>query len=151
MTSINWCAKMEKTARLLQRVVDLTLENRRLKDILKLNGIDFDLDDSRSGLAQKDGGAHDMMGPVKSAQISVQNYNLFTSMFKGRSDVFSKRSARPDPKTGKCGYYVQKDYSLPNKTNRPLTNRELLNHLKGSKLDCSDVIGIYPMLPDETC
>lgn len=140
---------MDRIAQLLQQIADLTLENRRLKDLLVKNSISFDLNSNHEVLADtslnKNSEAPSLSYPT------TENFNLFISMFKGRSDVFSLRSARPDPKTGKYNYYVQKDYSSPNKPNRSLTNYELLAHLKGSKSDCSDVVGLYPVLPNETC
>lgn len=90
-------------------------------------------------------------------------------MFKGRTDVYSKRAAKPNAKTGKTGDYTQcwnfwKDDLCPKKKGvqikcadcanqryRQLTGDDLMNHLLGTKEDCSDVIGIYPMLSNETC
>lgn len=84
--------------------------------------------------------------------ITMEQVQLFWSYFKGRRDVFSRRAGRPNPKTGKIGYYTQIDYSKkPEKVYSELRGRDLLAHLKGEKTDCSDVVGIYPILPDESC
>ena len=97
------------------------------------------------------------------------SFKIFYSMFKGRTDVYSKRAAKPNAKTGKTGYYTQcwnfwKDGLCPKKREvqikcadcanqryKQLTGDDLMNHLIGAKEDCSDVIGIYPMLSNETC
>jgi len=101
--------------------------------------------------------------------ITKDHAKFFYSMFKGRTDVYSKRAAKPNAKTGKTGYYTQcwnfwKDGLCPKKKGvqikcadcanqryKQLTGDDLMNHLLGAKEDCSDVIGIYPMLSNETC
>lgn len=101
--------------------------------------------------------------------ITKNHAKYFYSIFKGRMDVYSKRGGKPNPKTGKNGYYTQcwnfwKDGICPKKTGskikcgecknqnyKPLTGENILSHLIGEKEDCSDVIGLYPMFPDETC
>ena len=90
-------------------------------------------------------------------------------MFKGRRDVYSLRSGKPNAKTGKHGYYTQCDnfwkaglcgkkdgkntkcQSCPNQKYKPLTGDVIYAHLTGVKEDCSDVVGLYPVWPDETC
>lgn len=39
----------------------------------------------------------------------------------------------------------------PNRVYEPLNIRALLAHLKGEREDSSDVVGIYPLLPDDNC
>ena len=39
----------------------------------------------------------------------------------------------------------------PNQRYRQLTAKAVMQHLQGVEEDCSDVIGVYPMFPDETC
>ena len=106
---------------------------------------------------------------IISETITKDHAKFFYSMFKGRTDVYSKRAAKPNAKTGKTGYYTQcwnfwKDGLCPKKRGvqikcadcakqryKQLTGDDLMNHLIGIKEDCSDVIGIYPMLSNETC
>ena len=88
-----------------------------------------------------------------------EKINLFKSYFKGRDDVFAKLWI--NKKTNKKGYSpVCKNEWIKNKCNKPLTkcldcpNREFLEltdnviykHLVGD-----EVIGLYPMLKDDTC
>lgn len=50
-------------------------------------------------------------------------------------------------KTGikiKCGECKNQNY-------KTLNGENIINHLKGDREDCSDVIGLYPMFTDETC
>ena len=88
---------------------------------------------------------------------------LFRSLFRGREDVYALRYE--NPKNGKHGYTpvcenkwkpgicdMQKT-KCPKCRNRrfsTLTDDAVFRHLSGKDELCRDVIGIYPMLPDET-
>jgi len=84
---------------------------------------------------------------------------LFRSLFRGREDVYARRWENPD---GRSGYSpaALKDWKAINssrpedrkKVDRntrkflPLSDVVIENHLLGK-----ETIGIYPLLPDETC
>lgn len=88
---------------------------------------------------------------------------LFRSLFRGREDVYALRWY--NAKTGKSGYSpVCANKWLPGVCDMPktkcadcryrsftkLTVKAVYAHLSGKDELCKDVIGIYPMLPDET-
>ncbi|MBP0975003.1 MAG: NAD(P)H-dependent oxidoreductase [Oscillospiraceae bacterium] len=88
---------------------------------------------------------------------------LFRSLFRGREDVYALRYE--NPKNGKNGYTpvcenkwkpgicdMQKTKCPKCKYRRfaPLTDDAVFRHLSGKDALCRDVIGIYPMQPDET-
>ena len=91
----------------------------------------------------------------------------FFSYFWGREDVYAKRYV--NKKTDTPGYSVQcsnlwdpaicpkalnnkyKCSKCDNMVHAKLTPKELVKHLEGKKSDGSDVIGVYPLLPDNTC
>lgn len=98
--------------------------------------------------------------------ITTQMANRFFSYFWGRQDVFAKRSVKKD--TGTAGYYRQcanlwrygchrrnrdkvqcKDCEM--REDKRLTIEDVKRHLVGKAPDVTDVIGIYPMLSDDTC
>lgn len=101
--------------------------------------------------------------------LTPKHAAYFYSIFKGRRDVYSKRGGKANTKTGKTGYFTQcwnfwKDGICPKKSGnkitcsecvnqkyKELTGKVLLEHLMGNKADGSDVIGLYAILPDETC
>lgn len=101
-----------------------------------------------------------------SVTITPAHARFFYSLFHGRSDVYAKRAVM---KNGKAGYFPVcgnlwkygvcpkadrqkiKCTSCPNRSWSPLNQRVLMAHLTGGKPDGSDVIGIYPLLPDDTC
>lgn len=87
-----------------------------------------------------------------SSQISAQSCTkekiaLFLSLFRGREDIYPERWDY----NGKSGYSPAYDRShgvVPKEERDylPLTNQVVHNHLSGQK-----TIGIYPLLPDDTC
>ena len=105
-------------------------------------------------------------------RITSDILNRFFSYFHGREDVYANRAGKANPKTGKYGYYpkCQNFYKQgiclktlkeqPSKLSCsncryrqfiPISPKALYEHLMGMKSNCSDVIGIYPIFPDETC
>jgi hypothetical protein len=94
-------------------------------------------------------------GPVSAAAKVA----LFRSLFRGRQDLFPTRFV--SRKTGKAGYapacstkFVPGVCELPrvkcgacqHQAFVPVTDKSILDHLQGRH-----VMGLYPMLPDETC
>ena len=128
-----------------------------LESILSAHNISFDAPDVPSNQS--------IIVPI-SAVISPTHARFFYSLFHGRSDVYAKRAVM---RNGKAGYFPVcenlwrygvcpkadrqkvKCASCPNRSWVPLNQRALMAHLTGEKSDGSDVIGIYPLLPDDTC
>ncbi|HEY1533089.1 MAG TPA: hypothetical protein VGF76_03700, partial [Polyangiaceae bacterium] len=117
----------------------------------------------RSGLAALD------EGPVQHPESSssgtakphsaLEKVTLFRQLFRGREDLYPTRFV--SKKTGKAGYapacankFVAGLCELPkvkcgdcaNQAFRPVDDSAVLRHLQGKQ-----VMGVYPMLPDETC
>lgn len=92
-----------------------------------------------------------------------EKISLFRSLFIGREDVFARRWVQR--KTGKSGYQpvcqnewtelcdkkTTKCAACPNRELLPLTDADVFRHLAGKDTNGRDVIGIYPLLPDDTC
>ena len=86
----------------------------------------------------------------------------FYGVFWGRTDVFAKRGK-------KGGYFPQCENrwndtlcpkqrgekascdSCSNRKWEPLKLWRIRQHLLGNREDCADVIGVYPLFPDQTC
>ena len=98
--------------------------------------------------------------------ITAQMANRFFSYFWGRQDVFAKRSIKKE--TGAASYYRQCDnfwrYGCHRRSrdkikckdchireDKKLTIDDVKQHLEGKAVDGTDVIGVYPMLQDDTC
>ena len=110
--------------------------------------------------------------PVKPAPTTtVHNHStpaekikLFRSLFRGREDVFARRWY--STKTEKAGYApacanewkpgicIKPKGSCSKCEYRelvPLSNQVIFNHLSGRDAYSRDVVGLYPILPDDTC
>lgn len=93
-----------------------------------------------------------------------EKIKLYRSLFRGREDVFARRWH--SIKSEKSGYQPvcenewdnalcdKKKYkcsACPNRKLAALTDKDIYEHLSGKDLYGRDVVGIYPMLNDETC
>ena len=89
---------------------------------------------------------------------------LFRSLFRGREDVYPRRFQ--SRKTGRAGYSPAcgnewvpgicekpriKCSECPHQRFLPVTDEAIQWHLKGDDHGRDFVMGVYPMLPDETC
>ena len=90
-------------------------------------------------------------GVVTNHSPANEKVALFRRMFRGREDVFAMRWTGRD---GKSGYSpaALKDWSQldakgrPGRTLLPLTDEVFVAHLTGRQ-----TIGVYPLMPEETC
>lgn len=92
-------------------------------------------------------------------RTAAEKVTIFRSLFRGRPDVFPTRFV--SKKTGKPGYapacankFVRGVCALPaircgecpNQAFQPVDDQAILDHLRGRH-----VMGVYPLLEDETC
>ena len=145
-------------------VRDLQRENRLLKEELRKAGIPFGKVDIFD-YSEDDGEEYDPdQGGriIHPKRITEEMAKRFYSMFWGREDVFAKRS-----RSG--AYFPQCDNrwkaelcpkqrgekalcdDCKNKKWTRLDAKKIAAHLLGYKEDGTDVIGVYPLLPDGTC
>ena len=102
-----------------------------------------------------------LIGRLSSSQEKI---SLFRSLFKGREDIFARRwhskntqksGYQPVCKNewveGLCDKSKNKCSSCSNREFAPLTDKDIFNHLAGKDIFARDVVGIYPMLTDESC
>ena len=136
----------------LQTIDSLHAENKHLK--------------SKLGIVEANASAtttNDRSAINKYSSVDTK-IRLFRKLFSGREDVFARRWYSKT--TGKSGYQPvcenewvegicdKKAYKCsvcPNRKLLPLSDRAVYNHLAGKDEYGRDVIGIYPMLPDDTC
>ncbi len=143
----------------------LEKENQYLKAILEQAGINYDEEkafasDEQSFCSQDQGGR------IQHRNITRNDANLFFSMFWGRTDVYAKRSVNKS--TGAASYYPQcnnfwkpgcprkqgskvRCQDCKKRSYKELKEEQIIAHLQGNASDATDVIGIYPLLPDDTC
>ena len=131
-------------------------ENARLRKLLTKQNIQIPPAEPASRSCVK---AVEVLSPGDRRERGRKRIALFQSLFRGREDVYARRWESPD---GRSGYTpaAQKDWKAINrsrpedrkkvdqKTRKffPLTEAVIENHLLGT-----ETIGVYPLLPDETC
>ncbi len=155
---------------LQKQINDLQKENGILKAILERSGITY-REELKSLMNPVVAKPEDLFDPdqgsriVRPAEITDEMAQRFFSRFWGRQDVYAKRSV--NRKTGKAGYYPQcvnfwKPECLLKQGTGKCTDcryheykrvekEAVLAHLKGESPNGSDVLGIYPLLPNNTC
>lgn len=162
---MNIRADIEAEVKELKRlVVNLQKENQQLRGLLAQAGIDYSActGENVSALPVPDQGER-----ILPFVITEDAARHFFARFWGREDVYAKRSV--NKKTGKAGYFPQCDnfwrYGVcpkadgikvqcskcKNQSYRKLGTAQIIKHLRGEKEDGSDVIGVYPLLADDTC
>ena len=159
--------RSDQYAKLEERIRMLEMENRILRDRL---GIAADVpvvpapgndDPIPSAEAQP---SHIGAGGFDQYRSPLEKITLFRTMFRGREDVFARRWQ--SVKTGKSGYspVCSNEWksgvcpkpqgscaNCPQRQLVPLSDEVIFRHLRGSDALGRDVVGIYPILPDDTC
>ena len=146
---------------IIRRMHELEEENKRLKFLLAEHGIPFEVCTHSNGIAA----SKSTMTTASSVSLSLEEkVELFRSLFKGREDVFAKRWYSDTTK--KSGYQPVCEHEwnrefcdkrkykcaeCPNRQFAPLSYQHFYNHLAGKDAFGRDVIGLYPMLNDNTC
>lgn len=157
----------ENLSALQSRMNGLQLENQVLKQLLEQNGISYRREIQALHAPEKlEKYETDQGARIRHPQmITDVMANHFYARFWGRQDVYSQRS---ENKRGEAGYYPQchnfwrencpKAHgekiscgSCPARDYKRLHKEDILAHLRGYSSNGSDVIGVYPLLPDGTC
>lgn len=145
-------------------VRSLQAENRSLRELLAENRIPVEASDVFSSATQvPDEHDPDQTSLIEPFAVTDEVANRFYSMFWGRTDVFARRGK-------KGGYFPQcknrwDEKICPKQNGQPKYNCStckyqnyehlelwhIKQHLLGARENCTDVIGIYPLLPDNTC
>lgn len=139
------------------RIRELESEIGRLRAMLKAHGI------SENGEVQEE---LDQPTVIRMPMITAQHARILYSFFRGRKDVFSRRNVNKEGRgvyypvcenfwiQGKCprrDALKVRCMNCPNRQWIPLSQRVLMRHLKGEDEAGRDVVGVYPLLQDNTC
>ena len=155
--------EVENLDSLRKLVRELEDENRELKSKLKEANIPFRVrnvfEEKIENLSEYD---PDQGERIIGRFITEDMARRYFAMFWGRTDVYAKRGRNG-------GYFPQcdnrwNDKLCPKQRGEKvhceecenthwteLTIKNVINHLVGYKEDGSDVLGVYPLLPDGTC
>ncbi|MBI3679348.1 MAG: DEAD/DEAH box helicase family protein [Acidobacteria bacterium] len=139
-----------------QENIRLREENARLRRLLAVHSIPIPQLASEHPPPPK---AVETPSPVDKVERARTRIALFRSLFRGRDDVYARRWENAD---GRSGYVpaALKDWKaikksrpeerkkVDQKTRKflPVTDAVIENHLLGK-----ETVGVYPLLPDETC
>ena len=148
---------------LQNKMKSLEKENRYLKSLLDQAGISYHVsaETKNMDLFEPDQGKR-----IISREITDNDANLFFSMFWGRTDVYAKRTVKKS--TGEVNYYTQcynfwkpgcprmngskiKCQDCKRQAYKKLERQQIMAHLRGASEEATDVIGVYPLLEDDTC
>ncbi len=159
---------IENISLLQKKINDLQLENQLLKNLLDRSGISYLQEIRRLAEPEQLEEFDPNQGAriVHPKEITDEMANLFYARFWGRQDVYAKRNEKKE--TGEASYFTQchnfwqevcpkkhkqkmncKD--CPYQAYKKLAIKDILAHLRGRSYNASDVIGIYPLLPNGTC
>lgn len=137
---------------LRSKCLRLEEENARLRNLIADHGI------ASEALGQRTQQSSEPT-PNRPKLSTAEKIALFRSLFRGREDVYAQRWESPD---GRSGYSPRTErnwnaYNAAKPENRkrvdketrknlPLTDEAIHAHLTGKQ-----TIGVYPLLPDESC
>ena len=132
---------------LLAEVEELRAEVARLRDLLGL--ADRTGDEHQRSWAPTLFGATNPPAEVTQASTPAAKLELIRSLFGARSDVYAQRWENQN--SGKSGWSPAVRGGWSNKARKakdylPLTDEVLASHLRGDA-----TIGIYPLVPGDTC
>lgn len=140
----------------------LKSEIQRLQQLLGCAGIQYAVPGKTQDIISK----REMPEGIVNENLTTEQIDLFITLFHGRTDVYARRFIS---KAGNVGYTPGcnnfwrqgvcpkrdgqkiKCFDCSNRNWTKLNRRLLREHLEGHKPDGTDVIGVYPMLADETC
>lgn len=159
---------IENISKLQKQLNDLQLENQILKNILDRAGVSYKQSIARLKAADEGENYDPEQGKriIHPDEITDEMANNFFARFWGRQDVYAKRNEKKD--TGKAGYFTQCKNFWTSACHRKLktgvscknceyyeykllTKEDILAHLRGNAYNASDVIGVYPLLKNNTC
>ena len=154
---------MRSIEELEKRIHFLEKENQYLKKLLAGTGIFYsekEIDDSGNEYDFNQGSR------IIPRDITEADAKVFFSMFWGRTDVYSRRTIKKS--TGEVNYYTQcynfwkngcpritgskiKCQDCQRQAYKELKKEQIIEHLRGISEDATDVIGVFPLLADNTC
>ena len=146
---------------IVARLHELEKENSRLKALLSKHGISYEESKQEPTPVVSKSENKDSATQRLSLQEKVK---LFRMLFKGREDVFAKRwYSDVSKKSGYqpvcerewnnefCDKRKYKCTECPNRLFASLTDEHIYNHLAGKDNFGRDVVGVYPIMSDNTC
>lgn len=154
---------MRSRAELEKKIQCLEKENQYLKHLLEDAGIPYSAKNTDSCSKEYD---PDQGARILPRNVTETDARMFFGMFWGRTDVYSRRTVKKS--TGEVNFFTQcsnfwkngcprisgskiKCRDCQKQSYKELKKEQIISHLRGDSEDAADVIGIFPLLPDDTC
>ena len=152
----------------------LIAENRQLREALGLpfeGGSEEIAGQARNDVEEVRNDAEETRNNANDTKHSINNYSLpeekiefFMSLFRGRTDIYAKRcyskkhdssyyvpACKNEWEPGACDKTRTKCKNCANRVFLPLTAQVIENHLRNQNETGAGIVGVYPLLHDETC
>jgi hypothetical protein len=144
--------------------LELLAENERLREMLGLPLKNVTATPQEAEAPEQDNIDEVSTPSINKYSSPDEKIALFQSLFRGRTDVYAKRCY--SKKYGSC-YYIPacknewvkglcdrariKCKDCANRDLLPLTKEVINAHLRNNDENGAGIVGVYPLLPDETC
>ncbi|WP_294083894.1 TOTE conflict system archaeo-eukaryotic primase domain-containing protein [Proteiniphilum sp. UBA5384] len=144
--------------------LELLTENERLREMLGLPQKNVTAIPQEAEVPEQDNIDEVSTPSINKYSSPDEKIALFQSLFRGRTDVYAKRCY--SKKYGSC-YYIPacknewvkglcdrtriKCKDCANRDLLPLTKEVINAHLRNNDENGAGIVGVYPLLPDETC
>lgn len=146
-------------------VRQLQAENKNLRELLAEKQIPVDESRVFQSEVTPDEYDPDQASRIIPFEITLDVARRFYQLFWGRMDVYARRGKNggyfPQCKKSFSSLCPKKDPRNQGKKIRcadctvpqwsELTPEIIMDHLSGDRYNCTDVIGVYPLFPDNTC
>lgn len=156
---------IKRITELETQVHNLLSENERLRGLLGIeSGNVSEETASQSDNAEKDNSIETLPSLVNKYSSPGEKIELFMSLFRGRTDVYAKRcyskkhesayyvpACRNEWVKGLCDRGRIKCKDCQNRDLLPLAEKVIDVHLRNQDENGVGIIGIYPLLDNETC
>lgn len=157
---------LKQIAELKAKNLELLAENERLRKALGLPPKRHSSSSAppTSNIIEYNNPETPPISSVNKYSSPEEKIELFQSLFRGREDVHAKRCyskkygssyyipvCKNEWVRGICDRSRVKCKDCPNRDLLPLTKEIIYNHLRNNEENGAGIVGIYPLLPDETC
>jgi superfamily II DNA or RNA helicase len=155
---------LKRIAELETRNLELLTENERLREMLGLPQKKTIVTLQEAEIPEQNIVDKFSVSSINKYSTPDEKIELFQSLFRGRTDVYAKRCYS---KKHESSYYIPacknewikglcdrtriKCKDCANRDLLPLTKEVISAHLRNNNENGAGIVGIYPLLPDETC
>ena len=143
---------------------ELLAENRRLREMLGLSEEEVKEKETTSPILNFVEEESPTVSSINKYSSPEEKIELYLSMFRGRTDVYAKRcyskkydssyyipACKNEWARGLCDRTRVKCKDCKHRDLLPLTPEVIDRHLRNKDEYGAGIVGIYPLLPDETC